>query len=81
MVRGFGESGVDFAVEFWVKNLLEEDDVSASFRDVFFGNTDDIYGQRTPGNDPNQFFPFRYTLNYPQLRTWGVTVRARFGGE
>lgn len=70
-----------YAVELWVKNLLEEDDVAASFRDVFFGNTDDIYGLRTPGNGPNQFFPFRYTLNYPQLRTWGVTVRARFGGE
>jgi iron complex outermembrane receptor protein len=70
-----------YSLEFWVRNLFEEQDASASFRDVFFGNTDDIYSERTPGNDPNQFFPFRYSVSYPQLRTWGVTVRARFGGD
>jgi len=70
-----------YALEFWVKNLFEEQDASASFRDVFFSNTDNIYGDRPPGNDANQFFPFRYTVNYPQLRTWGITARARFGGS
>jgi outer membrane receptor protein involved in Fe transport len=70
-----------YALEFWVRNLFEEQDASASFRDVFFGNTDNIYGDRPLGNGPNQFFPFRYTVSYPQLRTWGITVRARFGGD
>jgi iron complex outermembrane receptor protein len=70
-----------FALEFWVKNLFEEDDASASFRDVFFGNNDNILAERPPGSDQNQFFPFRYSVSYPQLRTWGVTVRARFGGD
>lgn len=70
-----------YSLEFWVKNLFEEQDASASFRDVFFGNTDDIYGQRTPGNGPQQFFPYRYTVSFPELRTWGITARARFGGD
>ncbi|UCG71879.1 MAG: TonB-dependent receptor [Chromatiales bacterium] len=70
-----------YSLEFWVKNLFEEQDASASFRDVFFGNTDNIYGDRPLGNGPNQFFPFRYTVSYPQLRTWGITARARFGGS
>jgi iron complex outermembrane receptor protein len=70
-----------YAVELWVKNVFEEDDASAAFRDVFFGNNDNIYNQRPVGQGPNQFFPFRYTLNYPTLRTWGLTVRARFGGD
>ncbi len=73
------ESG-RYSIEFWGRNVLNDDSAIASFRDVYFGNTDDVTGQSAP-SDPQQFFPFRFTVNNPVLRTWGVTATVRFGGD
>ena len=66
----------------WANNLLDEDDPIATFRDVWVTNTDDI-GQNLPlvGRGTQQIYPLRYTVNHPTLRTFGLDVVVRFGGE
>ncbi|MDJ0926922.1 MAG: TonB-dependent receptor [Gammaproteobacteria bacterium] len=73
-----GVTSERYDFEIWAKNLFEEDSPSASFRDVYFGNTSDFSGTAN-GGSPNNFFPFRYTVTHPTLRTYGVTARVRFG--
>ncbi|MDH3511188.1 MAG: TonB-dependent receptor [Gammaproteobacteria bacterium] len=64
-----------YQVEFWVRNLLDDDKPVATFRDVFFNNThDDVPGVKTF----DDLFPFRMTVRYPNRRTFGLTARVRF---
>lgn len=75
-----------YTLELWGRNLLDEDAPSAAYRDVFFTNTDDINQEFPPGSTQGagtftDFFPIRYTVSHPRLRTFGLTARVRFGGE
>lgn len=72
------ESG-RWLLSLWAKNLFNDDSPVAAFRDVYFGNTDDILQQEPASSTPQKFFPWRITSTHPRLRTYGVTVAVRFG--
>jgi len=64
-----------FRLEFWIENLLDQNNPTAAFRDVTFNNTHlDIpaYGGFS------DMFPFRMTISNPRLRTYGVSALMRF---
>jgi hypothetical protein len=62
-------------IEFWVENLLDQDNPSAAFRDVTFNNT---HLQQEPYGGFSDMFPFRMTISYPRRRTFGVSALVRF---
>ncbi len=68
-----------YTIELWGRNLFDEDSPSAAYRDVFFTNTDDIAQANPPATEFPTFFPIRYSVSYPRLRTFGITARVRFG--
>lgn len=71
-----------YTVELWGRNLFEDDNAIAAFRDIYWTNTDNIYAPYTdqgPRPDFNKFPPFRYTVSYPRLRTYGINFEVRFG--
>jgi len=70
------------AVTFWVRNLLNNDEPSAAFRDIYWSNTSSItppYQNLGPRPNFDSFVPLRYTVTYPNLRTYGVLLNIRFG--
>ena len=75
-----------YSVEFWVRNLFENDDPIAAFRDIYWTNDDDIQGQQNPPNalaasNFDDFPPLRMSVSYPSLRTYGTGPRrCVFGG-
>jgi outer membrane receptor protein involved in Fe transport len=75
-----------YSVELWGRNIFEDDNAIAAFRDVYIANTEDFYPPteafEAPGPRPSfdHFVPLRYTISYPKLRTYGLTVKVRFGG-
>jgi iron complex outermembrane receptor protein len=78
-----------YDVELWARNLLDQDEASGAFRQPYFTNTAQIYN-RTDGvpslNDPplstaQTIFPWAMIVSHPDLRTYGITVRARFGAS
>lgn len=68
-----GLRGARWTLELWGRNLTNEDKPVAAYRDVFFSNT-------LPSGVSNggTFFPWRYSVSYPRLRTYGLTLRMRF---
>lgn len=75
-----GVSSDRYAVEFWVRNLFENDDATAAFRDIYWTNTSDITASQAPTHSNfDDFPPLRYSVSYPRLRTFGILVRAKFG--
>ena len=80
----FGLRSDRWTLTAWVNNLLEEDDPISTFRDVYLSNTDDVTQSRTSinaGRGSSQIIPFRYSVAHPRLRTYGLTVQARFGAS
>lgn len=72
-----------YTVDFWVRNLFDNDSAIAAFRDIYWTNTDNVfppYVDQGPRPGFNQFPPLRYTVTYPRLRTYGVNFEVRFGG-
>jgi len=81
-----GFNSAKYDVEFWVRNLFENDNPIAAFRDIYWTNTDDLQAQETPptireASNFDDFPPFRMSITYPSLRTFGIVGRVRFGGE
>jgi iron complex outermembrane receptor protein len=79
------ESG-RYSLEFWVRNLFENNDPIAAFRDIYWTNTDDFKGQESPptireASNFDDFPPFRLSVTYPSLRTFGLLAKVKFGGE
>jgi len=75
-----------YDVEFWVRNLFENDNPIAAFRDIYWTNTDDLQAQENPqfiqqASNFDDFPPFRMSITYPSLRTFGIVGKVRFGGE
>ncbi len=75
-----------YTISLWAKNLFNNNAVIAGFRDVYFGNTDDVLAQQPVAigglpPQPQKFFPFRITATNPKLRTFGMTAQIRFGGS
>lgn len=68
-----------YTISLWGKNLFNDDSPTASFRDVYFGNTQDIYQQQSASSTPYDFFPWRFTTTHPKLRTYGVSFSMKFG--
>ncbi len=74
-----------YSVEFWVRNLFENNNPIAAFRDIYWTNDDDIQGLQNPPNvsaasNFDDFPPLRMSITYPSLRTYGVVGKIRFGG-
>ena len=64
-----------FTVELWSRNLFDDDNPVAGFRDVYFANA-------LPGGGAGGFFdtlfPFRISLSHPRRRQVGITGRINF---
>ncbi len=71
----------EWSVSFWAKNILNDNTPIAAYRNVYFGNTDDIFQERAAVSTPEKFFPWRISITHPRLRTIGVTIEKKFGGE
>jgi outer membrane receptor protein involved in Fe transport len=74
-----------YSVEFWVRNLFENNNPIAAFRDIYWTNDDDIQGTQNPArfqdaSNFDDFPPFRMSVSYPSLRTYGLVAKMRFGG-
>ena len=83
-------------MELWVRNLLNDDNPIAAFRDIYWTNNDDIQKQNIVKRDPltgqrdtptgyansnfDDFPPWRLSVSYPNLRTYGLVAKVRFGG-
>lgn len=75
------ESG-RYSVVLWGRNIFSNDAPIAAYRDVSFGNTQDLYQQFAPVSTAEDFFPYRFTVTHPQhLAAYGITARMRFGSE
>ncbi len=75
------ESGV-YSIEAWTRNLFDQGQAVAAYRDIYFANTDNQYPpvvDQGPRPNFDDFVPWRYTVSYPNERTFGVTFRMRFG--
>lgn len=76
----FGIGQDNWRIEVWGRNILEDESPVGGFRDVFFNNTNDVFQEMPPSSIPAvDFFPFRYTVTHPRLRTLGATLRVKFG--
>lgn len=74
-----------YSVELWVRNLFENDNPIAAFRDIYWTNDDDIQGVQSPArfqqaSNFDDFPPLRMSVSYPSLRTYGLVAKMRFGG-
>jgi outer membrane receptor protein involved in Fe transport len=69
-----------WTLEVWGRNLGDDDSPTGGFRDVYFNNTSDVTQSLPPSSVPAaDFFPWRFTVTHPRLRTFGATVRWKFG--
>ena len=79
-----GVNSPRYTVEFWVRNLFENDNPTAAFRDIYWSNNSNMHGTETgPGataSNFDDFPPLRLSVSYPSLRTYGLEARMRFGG-
>lgn len=81
-----GFQGDSWTFEIWGRNLTNEDGPSAAYRDVYFTNSlpDGTFFRTPAGTTPagttgrSTFFPWRYSVSYPTLREYGVTLRYKF---
>ena len=76
-----------YTLQFWVRNLFDNDKPLSAFRDIFWSNDSDLYATVPPGTGTirnvsnfDDFPPMRMTISYPSLRTFGIDARIRFGG-
>jgi len=74
-----------YSLEFWVKNLFENNNPIAAFRDIYWTNDSDIQGvENQPivafASNFDDFPPLRMSITYPSLRTYGLVGKVRFGG-
>jgi hypothetical protein len=76
-----GAESPRYSLEFWVRNLLNEDNAIAAFRDIYWTNNDDIQATQGASNSNfDDFPPWRLSVSYPSLRTYGLVGKVRFGG-
>jgi iron complex outermembrane receptor protein len=71
-----------FGIELWGRNLFDNGEPVAAFRDIYFANTDTVvppYANYGPRPDFDKFVPFRYSVSYPRERTYGINFEMRFG--
>jgi outer membrane receptor protein involved in Fe transport len=77
-----GVSSDRYTVELWARNLFEDDNAIAAYRDIYLANTSNLYPPYVDqGPRPNfdDFVPFRYSVTYPRERTFGISATLRFG--
>ena len=75
----FAMESETWTVSLWAKNLFNDDTPISAYRNVYFGNTDDLFQQMPVSSTPSKFFPWRISTTHPNLRTYGLTVEVRFG--
>ncbi|MCE7901802.1 MAG: TonB-dependent receptor [Gammaproteobacteria bacterium PRO9] len=63
-----------WTVEIYAMNLFGNDKPTGAYRDVYFTNTI----PDTLVSNGGAFFPWRYSITYPRLETYGVTWRMKF---
>jgi hypothetical protein len=72
-----------YTIEIWGRNLFNNDDAIAAFRDISWANTDSLtppFANLGPRPNFDKFVPLRYTVTYPRLRQVGINFEMRFGG-
>ena len=80
-----GVESARYSLEFWVRNLFDNDNPIAAFRDIYWTNDSDIQGLENPptireASSFDDFPPLRMSVTYPSLRTYGLVAKVRFGG-
>lgn len=80
-----GAESPRYSVEFWVRNLFSNNNPIAAFRDIYWTNDSDVQGLENPAtireaSNFDDFPPFRLSVTYPSLRTFGLIGKIRFGG-
>lgn len=80
-----GISSSRYTVEIWARNLLNNNDPIAAFRDIYWTNNSDIAGVENPvdarsASNFDDFPPLRLSVSYPSLRTFGLLAKVKFGG-
>ena len=78
-----GAKSERYSVELWVRNLLNDDNPIAAFRDIAWANSDDLQGQANPrylrdASNFEDFPPLRLSVTYPSLRTFGIIGKVNF---
>jgi outer membrane receptor protein involved in Fe transport len=71
-----------YSVQFWVRNLLDNGNAVAAFRDIYWANTNNLYPPYTnqgPRSNFNSFVPLRFSVSYPTERTVGINIEEKFG--
>jgi len=83
-----GVASPRYTLQLWVRNLFDDDKPLSAFRDILWTNDADISARVPTGTGSirnvstfDDFPPMRMSVNYPNLRTWGLTARMRFGGS
>jgi iron complex outermembrane receptor protein len=76
-----------YEIELWANNLLDNEEASGAFRQPYFTNTAQIFDRSDdvpslddpPSSTSQTIFPWAMIVSHPDLRTYGITVRAKFG--
>jgi len=71
-----------YTIQAWARDLFDDNKAVASFRDIYFANTDNQYPpvvDQGPRPNFDDFVPWRETVSYPNERTYGLTFLMRFG--
>jgi outer membrane receptor protein involved in Fe transport len=69
----FGVESDHWTIEIWGRNINDNDEASAAFRDVYFSNA-----LPDGTNNFSTLFPWRMSYANPVRSTYGITARARF---
>ena len=82
-----GAESARYSINFWIRNLLNNDKPLSAFRDIYWTNESDMAPTTPAGTGDvrnvanfDDFPPLRMSIAYPSLRTYGLTARVRFGG-
>ncbi len=76
-----GLTSDEWSISVWAKNILNDNTPTAAYRNVYFGNNEDLFQQMPASSTPNKFFPWRISTTHPRLRTIGITIKKKFGGD
>ena len=75
-----GMKSDQYSVELWARNLLDDEKPVGAYRQPYFTNTDELSGDSLRSTQYS-IFPWAIMTSHPDRRTFGLTLKARFGGE
>ena len=82
-----GVESARYTISLWMRNVFNNDEPLSAFRDIYWTNDADMAAIVPAGTGTirnvstfDDFPPLRMSIAYPNLRTYGLTARVRFGG-